>query len=192
MYRTPGKTKTSAEKERIFVEAFSSSFDPVKSAILAGYAAKSASVRASEMLSRDSIQKALRKRLKLTLKKQNLSPEYVLTGLREVFERCMQLKNVTNAKGKKIGVYRFEPRAALKALELLGRNYDMFSPDVIVNLQVEIDSKLNESRQRALKLIESTEQLKDITDEVRALEKKSKKKPSSNESTINKPDTRLV
>lgn len=187
-------------KEIIFLEAYSTSFNITQAAITAGYSERGADVRGVELLRKERVQKALKKRLKLVLKKQKLSPEFVLTGLREVFERCMQLKEVTDKEGRKLGVFKFEPRAALKALELIGKNYDMFSPDVVVNLNIELDQQLSTARKRIADIARTNKQtkttgkkpLKDVTAETKEIKPLSPKKDGLEALTIGKLDSRLA
>lgn len=184
--------KTTKLREQKFVETYAVTFHLTNSAIAAGYPKRSAAVRGAELLRKESVQKALKKRLKLVLKKQNLSPEFVLTGLREVFERCMQLKEVTDKEGVGLGVFKFEPQAALKALELIGRNYDMFSPDVVVNLNVDLDKQLMKARNRISEIRREKKSLKDITEETVDLSAEPSKKHGLEAATIAERDQRLA
>lgn len=190
-----GKTKGKNElnpKQKIFVEHYATNFNAVKAAEFAGYTPKSAKVRAFEFIKSEKIQRALQERLQLTIKKAKLSPEFVLKGLREIFERCMQFKEATDRDGKKLGYFKFEPNPALKALELIGRNYDMFSPNVVVNLNVEIDKQLAAARKRAASLIAVKQEIKDVTKETKDLKAESRKKDGLNSPTIQKVHPGLI
>jgi phage terminase small subunit len=155
-------------RELRFVDMFAATFNPIESAKQAGYKRENASAMASRLLSDFRIQKALQQRLELAATFENLTPSYVLRGLREIYERCMQMKPIVDKFGVPVGTYTFEPMPAIKALELIGKNFDMFSPDVVVNMNVEIDQELAGARQRALTRI-AGDKIKDITDETKAL-----------------------
>lgn len=152
-------------KEQLFVEAYAETFHGGVAAEKAGYSAKGAWNRASMLLRKPHIQQALKERLKLTLEHQKLKPSYVLDGLREIFERCMQIKPVVISGVVQKGKFRFSPTQAIRALELLGKNFNMFTPDVVVNLNIELDKELSVARTRALELMKAKEQIRDITGE---------------------------
>jgi phage terminase small subunit len=52
--------------------------------------------------------------------------EFVLSGLKENFERAMQHEPVLNAKGVPTGEYRYNGAVACRSLELLGKELGMF------------------------------------------------------------------
>jgi phage terminase small subunit len=52
--------------------------------------------------------------------------EYVLRRLRENVERAMQVKPVLDSKGKPVGTYRYDGSVANRALELIGKELEMF------------------------------------------------------------------
>ncbi len=172
-------------KEKIFIECFSETFNPEESAKIAGCKASSAAIRASEILARPHVQAELKKRLDLKVQHQKLRPAYVLEGLREVFERCMQIRPVLDKAGKSIGKFMFNPHGAIKALKLIGQNYDMFSPDVVVNLNVELDKELTIARKRASELLTVKQEIVDITEETKQLSDNTIK-TSQNSTTIEK------
>ena len=51
------------------------------------------------------------------------------------------------------------------AKSIVGQNFDMFSPDVVVNVDVSLDTDLITARKRALKAIEAITAPRDITTE---------------------------
>jgi hypothetical protein len=55
-----------------------------------------------------------------------ISTHYVLDRLLDLVDRCMQAKPVTNGQGNSVGMWKFEPMAACKALELMGLEQGMF------------------------------------------------------------------
>jgi hypothetical protein len=66
------------------------------------------------------------KRLAVKMADIKMSSAIVTNRLTEVVDRCMQVVPVINRQGNAIGTYRFEPQAAVKALELLGLEQGMF------------------------------------------------------------------
>jgi hypothetical protein len=78
--------------------------------------------RVAEILAPPVVQSSAR------LEREAVSKEWVLAGLKEVADRCMQRKAVIH-KGKLVK-YAFEPAAANRAFELLGRELGMFVEQV--------------------------------------------------------------
>ena len=89
----------------------------------AGYAAHRGN--ASTLRSKQSIRARVAELQSLAADRVVLNKEFVINGLIEVVKRGMQPKAVFR-KGKLVA-YRFNPAAAIRALELLGREIGMFS-----------------------------------------------------------------
>jgi phage terminase small subunit len=62
-----------------------------------------------------------------------VTKEYVMQGLREVAERCMQKKPVLDRQGEFTGEWQFNPQGANKAYELMGKELGMFNDKVEVS-----------------------------------------------------------
>ena len=60
--------------------------------------------------------------------------DWVVAKLREVHARCMQAQPVLDEEGQPIGVYVFDSKGALKALELLGKHTGAIAPDAHLHL----------------------------------------------------------
>ena len=63
---------------------------------------------------------------------QNFGPQWIIERFVTIAERCMQIEPVYDRKGRPIGQFKFEPQAALKSLEMLGRTMAMFKDKVEV------------------------------------------------------------
>lgn len=59
-------------------------------------------------------------------KKLGISSAFVITGLMEVYARCMQAEPIIGKDGEPIGIYNFNPNGANKALELIGKHLNMW------------------------------------------------------------------
>lgn len=57
---------------------------------------------------------------------QSFGPQWIIERFVTVAERCLQIEPVFDRKGRPIGQFKFEPSAALKALEMLGKTMAMF------------------------------------------------------------------
>lgn len=82
-----------------------------------------------------------------------ISREWVLRGLKENAERCMQAVAMVDEKGNPIGEFKHQAQAANRAYELIGKEFGMFvdrsmdvpNPDADVN-EMTRDEKLAEAR----------------------------------------------
>lgn len=81
---------------------------------------------------------------------QNFGPQWIIERFVTIAERCMQIEPVYDRKGRPIGQFKFEPQAALKALEMLGKTMAMFRDKVEVDhgfaafTEGEIDARIQE------------------------------------------------
>lgn len=133
--------KKLTEKEELFVLEYLKDLNATQAAVRAGYSPKTAKQAGHRLLTFVYIQEAIAQAMSERKNKLGLDANYVLTGLKEVFERCMQKVPVmvwdkqekeyvqaTNAEGE--GVWKFEPHASNKALELIGKHLGMFPTNV--------------------------------------------------------------
>ncbi len=83
-----------------------------------------------------------------------MDADYVVTNLRRVAERCMQLRPVRNSDGEQEvdeagkPVWGFDSRGAVRALELLGKHVGCFVDKVEVSGSLDMDA-LEAGRRRA-------------------------------------------
>lgn len=70
----------------------------------------------------EAIQKAKKRRERRT----QITADYVLKGLQEIHERCVQAVQVLDKNGNPTGEWKFDAANANKALELLGRHLKLF------------------------------------------------------------------
>ncbi len=104
-------------------------------AIKAGYAPKTARITASKLLTNANIKARIIELTAETIKETKIDANWVLTGAKQVFDRCMQNEPVLNAKGEPAMVktksgevaaaYRFDSAGANKALEIVGKHIDV-------------------------------------------------------------------
>lgn len=89
------------------------------------------------------------RQLKATSREQTawLNRQYVIDNLREIVERCMQVKPILNSEGQETGQFTFQPQAANRSLELLGKAAGIFierSESVTLDIDKFSDEQLNE------------------------------------------------
>ncbi len=127
-------------KQKKFVHEYIVDLNGTQAAIRAEYSEKTARQIASNLLSKVYIQEAIAIHMAKMAKKTELSAEYVLEGLKEVAERCLQKRPVmVKAKGGGYkqakdedgnDVWQFRPHAVNRAFELLGKHLGLFPTNV--------------------------------------------------------------
>jgi phage terminase small subunit len=95
----------------------------------AGYAVKNDNVAAASsqrMLRNVKIKSKINQAIQKRAEKNSLTADWVLKHLKENLERCMQIEPVVDRFGHETGVFKWEPKAANKSLELIGKHIGMF------------------------------------------------------------------
>ena len=150
----PKKTDELNARQRAFVAEYLKDHNGSQAAIRAGYAPKNADVCASKLLVNPKVSEALQAALVAQEARTLVTADYVITGLREVAERCMTREPVLiregrevkqeeaqipcdcedpNCKGTRtVGVWKFDSAGANRALELLGKYKKLFTDKVDV------------------------------------------------------------
>lgn len=86
----------------------------------------SAASGASRLVKKINIQLYISHLINERSKNLKISSSFVITGLMENYSRCMQSEPVIGKDGEPIGIYNFNPAAANKALELIGKHIQMW------------------------------------------------------------------
>lgn len=114
-------------KQRLFVAEYLKDLNATQAAIRAGYSAKTANASGPRLLVNVCIAEAIQFAMDKRAKKVELNADYVLGGIQQVVERCIQEEPVKDKDGNPTGEYVFEPTAALKGYELLGKHLKLFT-----------------------------------------------------------------
>lgn len=136
-------SKLDAREEK-FCQEYLVDLNGTRAAKEAGYAPVSAHVQSSRLLKKDKVQARLTELQTERQKRTGITQDYVLQGIKEATERCMQARPVLNRKGEPVFVensegdmvpaWQFDAFAALKGYELLGRHMKMFTDNVNVTI----------------------------------------------------------
>lgn len=137
------------KKQEMFVAEYLTDFDGKRAAISAGYSPKTAESQASQLLKNPKVSAAIAKETGKRLTKLNISADYVLQNIVEIGERCMQKRwpkmigkgkdakqvteyvtNPETGEEELAEVYEFNSLGALKAQELLGKYFKLFTDKV--------------------------------------------------------------
>lgn len=128
-------------KQQMFVKEYLVDLNATQAAIRAGYSERTADRIGPKLLGNVGVSHAISEAMKAKTEKLDISVEYVLKGLVEVAERCLQKKPVmefdrenrrmvqaTDDHGRE--VWEFDSTGANRALELLGKYKQMFTDKV--------------------------------------------------------------
>lgn len=127
--------KLTAKQQR-FVEEYLVDLNAKQAAIRSGYSARNADKIASQLLGKYRVSAAIAAAKAERSARVAVSSDYVLNNLVEVVERSMQRAPVVDAKGNHVTdedgrfVWRFDAKAANRALELLGKHLGLFVDNV--------------------------------------------------------------
>lgn len=139
-------------KRELFCQEFSVSFNASDAARKAGFSAARCRATGSELLTEPEVQLRLAEIIRERSAKIQSAEFDVLAKVREVVDRCMQAAPVYDRKGEQVegGVWQFEPAAALRGLELLGKHEGLFSSHLDITVT---EAKAKETIKRALTII---------------------------------------
>ena len=114
-------------KHERFCQEYIIDYHGTNAAIRAGYEEKSARKQASRLLTNADILARIRELQQEQVKRLAVSQDYVITQLIDTYNCCRQPKPVmeydyVKKEWVESGVYQFDSKGALKALELLGNH----------------------------------------------------------------------
>lgn len=124
-------TKKLSVQEETFVNYYIALRNASQAAVRASYQNKN---YGSVLLKRPEIQKEVADRLAGSFKAAEVSPEEVIADIKAIRDRAMQAVPVTDSEGEFLGEWQYDSRAALKAVELMGKYIKMFNDGVQVNM----------------------------------------------------------
>lgn len=116
-------------KQELFCKEYIVDLNATQAAIRAGYSEKTANEQGSQLLAKLSIKEYVQSLMDERSERVEITSDYVLRGIKELTERCIQAIPVI-VDGKETGEYKFEPNAALKGFELLGKHLKLFTDKV--------------------------------------------------------------
>jgi phage terminase small subunit len=123
-------------KQSMFVKEYLVDLNATQAAIRAGYSAKTAGSVGNENLQKPEIATAIQAAMDKRSQKTEITAEYVLTGIKNVTERCADEGDNHN------------PQAALKGYELLGKHLKLFTDKIEVDVTEDVAAMIAERRKR--------------------------------------------
>ena len=134
-------------KQQLFVSSYLVHKNATKAAIEAGYSERSAGNQADRMMKNDEIKAALAEKVQSLTEKLGIGPEYILSSLKNVAERCQQAVQVMefDHESKQMvptGEWKFEHQGAIKALELLGKFQKLWTDSIEISEKPGVAARL--------------------------------------------------
>lgn len=123
-------------KQDAFCREYIVDLNATQAAIRAGYSEKTAQEQSSRLLSNVIIQAKVQELIDVRSKRLELSADFVIQGLMEVSERCMQRAPVMVRRGREMvqatdadgnHIWRFDSVGANGSLGLLGKHLKLFT-----------------------------------------------------------------
>ena len=123
-------------RQKAFARAYSKGMSGKAAAIKAGYSKLYAETTASKLTINPKVREYIDYLQLRAEEKAIVSPAFVLSGLKENAQRCMQHTPVCNEEGEEIGEYVWNPSPANKAFELLGKHLGLFDERMHLELSL--------------------------------------------------------
>jgi phage terminase small subunit len=115
-----------AHKREIFIQEYLVDLNATRAAVVAGYAARGASVRGSNLLREPGVARAVAERLEARGKTRELDAAQVLADLRRLVDGCLTPVAVKDDEGRVVGFKPCNATGAARGLELLGRSLGLY------------------------------------------------------------------
>ena len=114
-----------------FCQEYAIDYNGTQAAIRAGYKEESARQQASRLLTLDEILERIRELQADQVKRLGISQDYVVLQLLETYKCCREPSPVmrydpSTGEMEETGMYQFDSKGALRALELIGKHLGMY------------------------------------------------------------------
>ena len=139
-------------KQQRFIEEYLIDLNATQAAIRAGYSEKTAKSIGQENLTKPDVAEAIEAARKKLSERAEITQEWVLSTLKAVTDRCMQVAPVIdrkgnqvlveNAEGELVPAYVFNAAGATRATELLGKHIGMFGDTLKVSGGLDLNAKV--------------------------------------------------
>ena len=113
-------------------------------------ASKDAGFSDTAVFKNPKVKAAIAEQLSIRAERLRVGGDWVLSELKHVYDRCMQMEKELDRDGNLTGEFRFDATNALKALALIGKHTDVaaFKETSKAPNQKELIQRLNRARNR--------------------------------------------
>ncbi len=113
-------------KQQRFVAEYLVNLNATQAAVRAGYSEKTAYSVGHENLKKPEVAAAIQEAMEVRSQRTEIAQDWILEQLKLVYEASIEARPVYDKNGKEKG-FSFNPAAANRALELLGKHQGMFA-----------------------------------------------------------------
>ena len=116
-------------KQQLFVAEYLVDLNATQAAVRAGYSKKTAYSVGHENLKKPEVAAAIQEAMEVRSQRTEIAQDWILEQLKLVYEASIEARPVYDKNGKEKG-FSFNPAAANRALELLGKHQGMFTDNL--------------------------------------------------------------
>ncbi len=116
-------------KQQLFVAEYLVDLNATQAAVRAGYSEKTAYSVGHENLKKPEVAAAIQEAMEVRSQRTEIAQDWILEQLKLVYEASIEARPVYDKNGKEKG-FSFNPAAANRALELLGKHQGMFTDNL--------------------------------------------------------------
>ena len=148
-------------KQKCFVAEYLIDLNATQAAIRAGYSAKTAKQQGQRLLTNVDVKQALAEAQEKRFERAAITADYVLQGIQEVAERCLERAPVMVGRGEERAqavdadgrhVWEFDAAGANKAFELLGKHLKLFTDKLEHSGTIDMGAIIAARRSKVAKL----------------------------------------
>lgn len=121
MPRKKACTRGLTPRQKEFVRCYVQHFQGSRAAREAGYSEHTASRMAYQLLRTPHVRQELDRRLEEATATAGIDANWVLARYVDLYEKCMQIQEVTDRKGRPTGEFTFDSAGADRALQMIAR-----------------------------------------------------------------------
>lgn len=128
-----GRVPALKGRKEQFCQEYVIDYNGTKAAERAGYEGRSSRQQASRLLSQDDVQARIAELQAEQVKRLSITQDYVVLQLLDTYKSCREESPVlkydpSTGEMEETGMYQFDSKGALRALELLGKHLGMYNP----------------------------------------------------------------
>ncbi len=116
-------------KQQLFVAEYLVDLNATQAAVRAGYSEKTAYSVGHENLKKPEVAAPIQEAMEVRSQRTEIAQDWILEHLKLVYEASIEARPVYDKNGKEKG-FSFNPAAANRALELLGKHQGMFADNL--------------------------------------------------------------